>query len=211
MRNPSLLDRCLNQLDLALKTCYAEPSDPKPNPAEGLESAPMTDPERRQVGALMRINHVGEVCAQALYQGQALCSRDPEIRAQLLEASREEYDHLAWCHQRLGELEDRPSLLNPMWYGGAWLLGVTAATVGDDWSMGFVHETERQVEAHLLDHLDQLPESDLRSRAIVTQMAEDEARHGAEAMAHGGRPLPESIQMAMAAMARLMKAVAYRL
>ncbi len=159
----------------------------------------------------MRINHVGEVCAQALYYGQAFVTQDGEIRAHLLAAANEEGDHLAWCTDRLTELDERPSLFNPFWYAASWSLGCAAGIAGDDWSLGFVTETERQVEAHLHDHLRDLPINDHRSRAIVEQMAEDEARHGAEAKAAGGRDLPLPIRKAMAATAKIMKVVAYRI
>ena len=159
----------------------------------------------------MRINHVGEVCAQALYSGQAAVARDPAVREQLLEAAAEETDHLAWCGERLRELGDRPSLLNPLWYGGAYAIGAVAGLVSDRLSLGFVVETERQVEAHLQGHLGKLPASDQRSRAIVSQMKEDEARHAELAQAAGGVELPAPVRGAMRLAANVMRAVAYRL
>jgi ubiquinone biosynthesis monooxygenase Coq7 len=158
----------------------------------------------------MRINHVGEVCAQALYVGQALVARDAATRAQLLRAAQEETDHLAWCADRLRELDSRPSLLNPLWYAGSHAIGVVAGLRGDGWNLGFVVETERQVEAHLNEHLQSLPEADLRSRAILETMKSDEARHAANAEAAGARVLPPPIPSLMAAASRLMKTVAYR-
>jgi ubiquinone biosynthesis monooxygenase Coq7 len=159
----------------------------------------------------MRINHVGEVCAQALYIGQAAVARDPTVRHQLLAAAQEETDHLAWCADRLRELDSRPSLLNPVWYAGSWTIGVLAGLRGDGWNLGFVVETERQVEAHLQEHLQVLPEADLRSRAILRTMKTDEARHAEHAQAAGARRLPVPIPTVMAGASKLMKTVAYRL
>jgi ubiquinone biosynthesis monooxygenase Coq7 len=159
----------------------------------------------------MRINHVGEVCAQALYIGQAAVARDPATRAHLLEAAQEETDHLAWCADRLRELDSRPSLLNPLWYAGSWAIGAAAGLRGDGWNLGFVVETEHQVEAHLDEHLKTLPEADARSRAILEVMKADEARHAEHAEAAGARLLPQPIPSLMAAASKLMKTVAYRL
>jgi ubiquinone biosynthesis monooxygenase Coq7 len=159
----------------------------------------------------MRINHVGEVCAQALYQGQALTARNPEARAVLEEAAREETDHLAWCESRINELGGRKSLLNPLWYGGAFALGAVAGALGDKWNLGFLAETERQVEAHLDGHLQQLPEQDARSRAIVEQMKVDEAKHAQTALDHGGAPLPMPVKQVMRFAAEVMRKTARRI
>ncbi|MFS8138809.1 MAG: 2-polyprenyl-3-methyl-6-methoxy-1,4-benzoquinone monooxygenase, partial [Thermomonas sp.] len=160
---------------------------------------------------LMRVNHVGEVCAQALYFGQAAVARDPTTRAQLLDAAAEETDHLAWCGERLKQLDSRPSLLNPVWYAGSYAIGLLAGLRGDGWNLGFVVETERQVEAHLGEHLHSLPEADARSRTIVSVMKADEARHAENAQAAGARALPAPIKRAMRVASALMKAVAYRI
>ena len=159
----------------------------------------------------MRINHVGEVCAQGLYFGQAAVARDPATRAHLLEAAQEETDHLAWCARRLRELDSRPSLFNPLWYAGSYAIGTAAGLRGDGWNLGFVVETERQVEAHLDEHLQSLPATDQRSREILRVMKEDEARHADHAEHAGARALPPPIPQAMALASRLMKLVAYRL
>jgi ubiquinone biosynthesis monooxygenase Coq7 len=165
--------------------------------------------QRRLSGALMRVNHVGEVCAQALYAAQALTARSPGLRQQMAEAGREETDHLAWTEQRLRELGDRPSLLNPLWYAGAFAIGLAAGRAGDAWSLGFVVETERQVERHLAGHLQRLPEDDAASRAIVAQMKEDEARHAEEAQAAGAQALPAPLRWAMRGAARVMTSTAH--
>jgi ubiquinone biosynthesis monooxygenase Coq7 len=171
----------------------------------------MDDVQRRETAGLMRINHTGEVCAQALYMGQAALARDGATRAHLLHAASEETDHLAWCSERLTQLESRPSLLNPLWYAGSYAIGAAAALVGDPVSLGFVVETERQVEAHLAEHLERLPPHDERSRAILTQMQVDEARHAEQAQDRGGVALPRPIPTLMRGMSKVMKAVAYRI
>ena len=206
----SFPERCLAEADRALRTVFAQPQAGRPNPAGGVDDTALDDGQRRQVAGLMRINHVGEICAQALYSGQALTARDPGARAHLLAAAREETDHLAWCAQRLDELGDRPSLLNPLWYGGAFAIGALAGLLGERLSLGFVVETERQVEAHLADHLQRLPPDDQRSRLILAQMQADEARHGQAARAAGGADLPTPLPGLMALASRVMKAVAYR-
>ena len=207
-------DRLLASLDNALRTLsgavHAARPMPATSPPEGPETA-MDDASRRLSGALMRVNHVGEVCAQALYQAQALTARTPQLRQQMEQAAREETDHLAWTQQRLKELGSRPSLLNPLWYAGAFGIGVLAGRLGDATSLGFVVETERQVEAHLAEHLETLPAADARSRAVLEVMKADEARHADHALEAGARTLPPPIPQAMAAVSKLMKATAYRL
>jgi ubiquinone biosynthesis monooxygenase Coq7 len=214
MNNPrtlSPLDRLLADAQNALDTVAGAPRAARPNPGRDEADVILDDAERRHAAGLMRINHVGEVCAQALYVGQASVARDPQTRAQLLEAAQEEPDHLAWCADRLRELDSRPSLLNPVWYAGSYAIGVLAGLRGDGWNLGFVVETERQVEAHLEEHLQTLPPADGRSRAILATMKEDEARHADHAQAAGARVLPQPVPTLMAAASKLMKAVAYRL
>lgn len=205
------LDRALSSLDNALRTLAgaAHASRPCPRPAETAGPA-LTDAEKHEAGALMRVNHVGEICAQALYQAQALTARSPGLRQQMLEAAREETDHLAWTQRRLEQLGDRPSLLNPLWYAGAFGIGLLAGRLGDARSLGFVVETERQVEEHLAGHLQRLPAHDAESRAIVEQMKLDEARHADEALAAGAITLPAPVRWAMRAAARVMTSTAHR-
>ena len=197
--------------DSALRTLFAEPRASRPNPASNVADLELNDADRRQSGALMRINHVGEVCAQALYTGQALACQSPALRDQLAEASREETDHLAWTQQRLHDLNDRPSWLNPLWYAGAFAIGFAAGKLGGDKvSLGFVVETERQVEAHLQSHMDLLPASDLASRAIVSAMKADEIAHAQMAQQAGAVELPAPIKSLMQAAAKVMTTVAHR-
>jgi ubiquinone biosynthesis monooxygenase Coq7 len=207
----SPLDRLIADAQNALETIAGAPRAARPNPGADEAEIALDDAERRHAAGLMRINHVGEVCAQALYVGQAAAARDEATRAQLLAAAQEETDHLAWCADRLRELDSRPSLLNPLWYAGSYAIGLAAGLRGDGWNLGFVVETERQVEAHLDEHLQTLPPADARSRAILTVMKEDEARHADHAEAAGARTLPQPVPTLMAAASKLMKAVAYRL
>ena len=210
-RTLSAFDRLLVDAQNALGTLAGKPVARRPNPASTTPDVELDDAERRHAAGLMRINHVGEVCAQGLYFGQAAVARDPETREHLLEAAQEETDHLAWCGDRLQELDSRPSLFNPLWYAGSYTLGALAGLRGDGWSLGFVVETEHQVEAHLAEHLQTLPEADLRSREILTVMKADEARHAEHAEQAGARLLPQPIPSLMAAASQLMKAVAYRI
>ena len=209
-RRLSFSDRLLADAQNALGTVFGRPPAERANPAGDTAEVVLDDTERRHAAGLMRINHVGEVCAQALYVGQASVARDPVTRAALLAAAAEETDHLAWCADRLQELDSRPSLLNPVWYAGSYAIGVLAGLRGDGWNLGFVVETERQVEAHLHDHLERLPAADLRSRAILETMKADEARHAEQAEAAGARVLPPPIPRLMAIASGVMKAVAYR-
>ncbi|MEM9532955.1 MAG: 2-polyprenyl-3-methyl-6-methoxy-1,4-benzoquinone monooxygenase [Pseudomonadota bacterium] len=210
-RIPNPVDQALSQVDRALRTCFARSPGSSDSPAQGLPEPELSDANRRHAAGLMRINHVGEVCAQALYDGQALWARRPEVEAQLRSAAEEETRHLNWCDERLKALGAAPSLLNPLWYAGSFVLGTIAGIAGDPWSLGFVVETERQVEAHLKEHLERLPEADEPSRSVVRQMIEDEARHGTEAKEAGGETLPAPVRGAMAATARVMKLLAYRI
>jgi ubiquinone biosynthesis monooxygenase Coq7 len=210
-RQPQLLDEALDGLQNALETVFGDPPGTRASPGEAHSVPVLDDAERRHVAGLMRINHVGEVCAQALYSGQAAVARDPSTRAHLRHAADEETDHLAWCAGRLHELDSRPSLLNPLWYGASFTLGALAGLRGDGWNLGFVVETERQVEAHLDEHLAALPTADLRSRAILETMKADEIRHAENAEAAGARTLPAPIPALMGLASSLMKAVAYRL
>jgi 3-demethoxyubiquinol 3-hydroxylase len=207
----SPLDRLLADAQNALETVAGAPRAARTNPGAGEADVVLDETERRHAAGLMRINHVGEVCAQALYVGQAAVARDPQTRAQLQAAAQEETDHLAWCADRLRELDSRPSLLNPVWYAGSYAIGVLAGLRGDGWNLGFVVETERQVEAHLEEHLQTLPPADARSRAILTVMKDDEIRHADHAEAAGARLLPQPVPTLMAAASKLMKAVAYRI
>jgi ubiquinone biosynthesis monooxygenase Coq7 len=210
-RHYSLLDRLLIEAEHALTSALiAQPAARTANPAGDLREAELDDAQRAHAAGLMRVNHVGEVCAQALYFGQAAVARDALTRRQLLAAAAEETDHLAWCGERLRELDSRPSLLNPLWYAGSYAIGALAGLRGDGWNLGFVVETERQVEAHLDEHLQSLPESDARSRAIVKVMKADEARHAERAQESGARALPTPVKGLMRAASALMKAVAYR-
>ena len=210
-RRYSPLDRLLSGVESALATSLGpSPASRTPYPAAGHAEPGFDETARRHAAGLMRINHAGEVAAQALYQGQAAVARRPDLREHLLEAAREEADHLAWCAARLDELHSRPSVLNPLWYAGAFAIGAGAGLVSDRISLGFVVETERQVEAHLGDHLERLPEGDERSRAIVATMQADEARHGAEAADAGAVTLPDPVPTLMRIAADLMRFAAYR-
>ena len=205
------LDRFLVDTQRALETVLGAPPAARPNPAADAPDTVLDDTARRHAAGLMRINHVGEVCAQALYCGQAAVARGEDTRAHLLEAAQEETDHLAWCADRLRELDSRPSLFNPLWYAGSYAIGALAGLRGDGWNLGFVVETERQVEAHIDEHLDSLPPADARSRAILEVMKADEARHADNAEAAGARRLPPPIPTLMAATSKLMKTIAYRI
>ncbi|WCE05209.1 2-polyprenyl-3-methyl-6-methoxy-1,4-benzoquinone monooxygenase [Pseudoxanthomonas sp. JBR18] len=211
IRLHSRLDLLLAEAQHALETTLGNPPAQRPYPASATPDVALDKTERRHAAGLMRINHVGEVCAQALYSGQAAVARDAQTREHLREAAQEETDHLAWCARRLRELDSRPSLFNPLWYGGSYAIGVAAGLRGDGWNLGFVVETERQVEAHLEEHLESLPPADLRSRAILRVMKEDEARHADHAEHAGARVLPFPIPGVMRLASRAMKTVAYRL
>ena len=211
-RQLSAFDRAIVEFERALSASLgAKPEASRASPSIGIADVQLSETEREHAAGLMRVNHTGEVCAQALYSGQAAVARDALTREQLLKAAAEETDHLAWCGERLEELDSRPSLLNPLWYAGSFAIGAAAALIDDRISLGFVVETERQVEAHLGDHLERLPSADARSRAIVSQMQADEARHGQMAKASGGIDLPEPIPLLMRFASGVMKAVAYRL
>lgn len=206
------IDRLLVSADRALRTVSGGAQASRPSPA-GAAPAPFDEPlspeDRRRSGPLMRVNHVGEVCAQALYEAQALTARSPEVRTQMQRAAREETDHLAWTADRLEALGDRPSLLNPLWYAGAFAIGLAAGRAGDRWSLGFLVETERQVEQHLASHLERLPEQDRASRAVVAQMKADEAEHADTALAAGGAPLPLPVRWLMRGAAKVMTTTAH--
>jgi 3-demethoxyubiquinol 3-hydroxylase len=206
-----LLDQLLAAADRALRTIASAPTAVRRSPADATKEADdkLSDSERREAAALMRVNHVGEVCAQALYDAQALAARSPEMRAVFEAAAREETDHLAWTAERIDALGGRTSLLNPVWYGGAFAIGLVAARLGDRASLGFMAETERQVERHLQGHLDRLPLSDTASRAVVAQMKEDEMRHAEAATDYGGSPLPLPARVAMRLAARVMTKTAH--
>jgi ubiquinone biosynthesis monooxygenase Coq7 len=211
-RDYTTLDRLIASVDEALRiSTGAAPAPQRLNPAGDIEAAVLDEEQRRHVAGLMRINHTGEICAQALYAGQAATAHNEATRAAMQSAADEEIDHLSWCEDRLQELDSRPSLLNPLWYAGSFAIGAAAGIAGDDWSLGFVKETENQVEAHLQDHLERLPPGDSRSQAILDQMKADEAKHAEMAENAGARDLPEPIRRAMAFTAGIMKTLAYRL
>jgi ubiquinone biosynthesis monooxygenase Coq7 len=202
------LDTLISTADKALRSIFAPARAARPSPATG-PAQELSEAERRESGALMRVNHTGEVAAQALYHGQAFVARDEKTRNMLLRAAREETDHLAWCETRLSELQSRPSVLNPFWYAGSFAIGALAATFGDRVSLGFVAETEKQVEGHLNVHLTRLPAADLRSRAILEQMRTDEISHGAAARSAGGAELPAPARFLMKHTSRVMTHTAY--
>lgn len=202
------IDAFLGAADGALRTLFAKPRALRACPTVPAEATVLSPAEKRKAAALMRVNHVGEVCAQALYAAQSLTTRDPALRAHFEHAGREETDHLAWTQSRLDELGARPSLLNPLWYAGAFGLGLIAGRLGDQASLGFLVETERQVEAHLQSHLEQLPAADHASRAIVAQMKEDEAAHAALAVKAGGVELPAPVRGLMKAASKVMTTTA---
>ncbi|MFA7436674.1 2-polyprenyl-3-methyl-6-methoxy-1,4-benzoquinone monooxygenase [Castellaniella sp.] len=212
-RRHSPVDRLLAELGRALQVLDGTIPHARPNPA-GAPSADdpvLSIPEARHAAGLMRVNHVGEICAQALYRAQAMLCRDRGVRDVLLQAAEEEVDHLAWCRERLDELNSRPSVFNPLWYLGSFGLGLVASRAGIPYNLGFMAETERQVEEHLNGHLASLPEHDTRSRRIVTQMRDDEIGHRSTAERHGGVPLPAPVRGAMRLMSRVMTTTAYRL
>lgn len=202
-------DALILQFDRALRTVFAPAVSRRPHPDNGLPEGELSEAEKRHAAGLMRVNHSGEVCAQALYQGQALTARNPEAARALREASDEETEHLAWCERRLTELGSHKSYLNPLWYTGAFAIGVLAGALGDRWNLGFLAETERQVEGHLDGHLKRLPEQDAKSRAIVEQMKADEIRHAETAIAHGGAELPLPVKLAMKLSSKVMTQAAY--
>ncbi|MFZ5539481.1 MAG: 2-polyprenyl-3-methyl-6-methoxy-1,4-benzoquinone monooxygenase [Pseudomonadota bacterium] len=204
----SPIDELLSVADRALRTLAAEPVAVRPYPAKE-PSDELSDDERRESAALMRVNHVGEVCAQALYEAQALGARNPQLRESFLAAARDEADHLAWTQRRIRELGGRTSLLNPLWYAGAFGIGLLAARLGDRASLGFMAETERQVEAHLQGHLDRLPAGDTASRHVVRQMQQDETHHAHTATAMGGVELPFPVRAAMRLAAKVMTTTAH--
>ena len=203
------LDRLITAFDNGLRTLLAPAHSARAVPGAALAEPEMTAPERQVAAALMRVNHTGEICAQALYQGQALTARNATARAALEQAAVEETDHLAWTAQRIEELGGRASLLNPLWYAGSFALGAAAGFLGDKWNLGFLAETERQVEGHLEGHLDRLPAQDEKSRAIVNEMKVDEARHARTAVDHGAAELPEPVKLAMKLGSRVMTRTAY--
>ena len=203
------LDRLITAFDNGLRTLLAPAHSARSVPGETVAEPEMSAAERQHAAALMRVNHTGEICAQALYQGQALTARNVEARAALEQAAAEETDHLAWTAQRINELGGRASFLNPLWYAGSFALGAAAGFLGDKWNLGFLAETERQVEGHLEGHLDRLPTQDEKSRAIVNEMKVDEARHARTAVDHGAAELPESVKLAMKVGSRIMTRTAY--
>ncbi|MEO5861269.1 MAG: 2-polyprenyl-3-methyl-6-methoxy-1,4-benzoquinone monooxygenase [Burkholderiales bacterium] len=205
----NLTDHFIQQFDRALRTLFAPAQARRESPARGDMETPALQHEKAAAARLMRINHTGEVCAQALYQGQALTARHAEIRATLGRAADEEQDHLAWCEDRIDELGGRKSLLNPLWYGGSFALGALSGLLGDRWNMAFLAETERQVEGHLAGHLDQLPASDAKSRAVLEQMRRDEAEHGMTAQAHGAAQMPGPLKVVMLLGSKVMKTATY--
>lgn len=211
-RNPTPVDNLVINLDSALRTLYGKPRvTERANPAVPHAEREMSEAERCHAARLMRINHTGEVCAQALYQGQAATARLTDVREVMERAALEENDHLDWCEGRLNELDDRKSLLNPLWYAGSFLIGAVAGIAGDRWSLGFVAETERQVTAHLEEHLSRLPPQDDKSRAILEQMKADEMHHATTALEAGGAELPFPIKTAMKLTSKLMTKSVYYL
>lgn len=210
MRNYNAVDQLITNIDTALRTMWGQPLlTERPNPSDAAPAAPLSDADKDLAGRLMRINHAGEVSAQGLYQGQALTARLPEVRSQMERAALEENDHLEWCERRAKEMGTHVSLLNPLWYAGSLAIGAAAGFAGDKWSLGFVVETEHQVVAHLDEHLARLPAHDLKTRAILEQMKEDEAHHADIAQAAGGAELPAPVKFLMKLTSKVMTRTAY--
>ena len=207
MLNP---DRLIVEFDKGLRTLFSQAHSVRPHPDANVPDAPLNDAEKKHAAALMRVNHSGEVCAQALYQGQAMTARDPAVQQKLQQAAQEETEHLAWTAKRVHELGGHLSLLNPFWYTGSLVFGAVAGLLGDKWNLGFLAETERQVGEHLQSHLDRLPPQDEKSRAIVAQMHRDEISHAVMASSLGGAELPQTVQSAMKLNAKVMTTLAYR-
>ena len=209
-RNLTPTDKLLSGIGLALRNIAPSSTRAgRPNPAASVEETALSDAEKNHAAGLMRVNHAGEIAAQGLYQGHAAVARDPSIEAQMKSAADEELDHLGWCEERLRELDAGPSRLRPVWYTGAFTIGVISGIFGDKWSLGFIEETEKQVAEHLTGHLDQLPENDARSRAIVSQMRDEEEEHGANANEAGAAPLPPATRGLMRICAKMMTRTAY--
>jgi 3-demethoxyubiquinol 3-hydroxylase len=203
------LDHLIVEFDRALRTVFAPASTVRPEPGADAPEGDLSEQERRHAAALMRVNHCGEVCAQALYQGQALTSRNASVSAELRQAAKEETEHLAWTERRIADLHGRKSFLNPVWYGGSLAMGMVAGRLGDAWNLGFLAETERQVEAHLTDHLRRLPAADRKSAQVLEQMREDEVNHAETAVRLGARELPLPARLGMRLVARVMTRTAY--
>ena len=211
-REQTFIDRMIAHADQALRTVFGEPvGSGRENPAEPLAENALSTTEKAKSIRLMRVDHAGEVCAQALYQGQALTARQQQTRQQLKQAAIEENDHLAWCRQRIHELGGHTSLLNPIWYGGSLAIGAVSGLMGDKWSLGFLAETENQVVKHLQGHLQQLPAADEKSHAILEHMKSDEAKHKSSALNAGGAPLPEPVKKTMTLVSRVMTSTASRI
>lgn len=206
---PMMIDRLIIEFDKGLRTLFAPAPTTRALPGKSVPEAPLSDEQKRHAAALMRINHSGEICAQALYQGQALTARNPEAKRALEQAAQEETEHLNWCETRIKELGSHKSYLNPVWYTGSLAIGAFAGLLGDKWNLGFLAETEHQVESHLQGHLAHLPEADAKSRAIVEQMTEDEARHATTAIEHGGAELPAPVRTLMKFTSKVMTKTTY--
>lgn len=206
-----MIDRLIIEFDRSLRTLLADAHSVRPHPDAKVAESPLDAADKKHAAALMRVNHTGEVCAQALYNGQSLTARNAETVAALRQASREETEHLAWCDKRISELGGRASLLNPLFYTGSFTLGAIAGALGDKWNLGFLAETERQVGKHLDEHLQRLPAADTKSRAILEQMRTDEAEHAATAVAHGAAELPKPAKAAMQLVSKVMTRTAYYL
>ncbi|MCY4050769.1 MAG: 2-polyprenyl-3-methyl-6-methoxy-1,4-benzoquinone monooxygenase [Gammaproteobacteria bacterium] len=211
IRKLSSLDRILTEASRALFTIYGKPTETRPYPATSNNPESFSNNDRRRSAAYMRVNHTGEVCAQALYQSQAMTARQSLNQAYMQHSANEEIDHLAWCEQRMNELGGRKSLLNPLWYAGSFVIGAVAGLIGDKWNLGFVAETENQVVEHLESHLTHLPETDLRSREVIEQMKADEAQHASQAVRAGAATLPTPIKFLMKIGSRIMTRTAYRI
>lgn len=204
-----MIDKLIIAFDKGLRTVFAPAQSLRAVPGDELPEAPLNETQRRHAASLMRVNHSGEVCAQALYQGQALTARESGAREALERAAQEETEHLAWTERRIAELGGTRSVLNPLWYAGSFAIGAAAGLLGDKWNLGFLAETERQVVTHLQGHLEKLPAEDARSRAVVEQMRDDEARHATSALSHGGAELPAPVKCAMKASSKVMTETAY--